>query len=181
MLHLTKKPEVKESCFIAPSADLLGAVTLGENSSVWFQCVLRADVMPITVGKNTNIQDGSVIHGSLNKAETTIGSGVTVGHKVMLHGCTIEDDCLIGMGATVMDNAVIPKNCIVGAGSLVTENSTFEEGMLILGTPAKQVRKLKETELSWIQSNAKHYIRYSKSYMTGIDPNTETDLNEEKK
>ncbi len=177
-MHLTKKPEVKKSCFIAPSAHLCGAVTLGENSSVWFQCVLRADVMPITVGDNTNIQDGSIVHGSLNKAQTIIGSGVTIGHKVILHGCKIENDCIIGMGAIIMDNAVISKNCIVGAGALVTENSTFEEKMLILGSPAKQVRKLKESELSWIESNARHYIRYSRSYMTGTDLEAYEEKNE---
>ncbi len=169
MLHLTNKPKIKESCFVADSADLVGAVTLGENSSVWFQSVLRADVMPITIGENTNIQDGAIIHGSLNKAETKVGSGVTIGHRVILHGCKIEDDCLIGMGAVVMDNAVVPKNCIVGASALVTENSKFEEGMLILGSPAKQVRPLKEVELSWIKSNAEHYIRYANSYKTGKD------------
>ncbi len=169
MLHLTKKPEIKKSCFIAPSADLYGAVTLGENSSVWFQCVLRADVMPITVGDNTNIQDGSIVHGSLNKAQTVIGNGVTIGHKTILHGCKIKNDCLIGMGSIIMDNAIISKNCIVGAGALVTENATFKEGMLILGAPAKQVRKLTENELCWIKSNATHYIRYSKSYMTGVN------------
>lgn len=173
MLHLTNKPKWDESCFVAPSADLWGAVSLGKNSSVWFQTVLRADVMPITIGSGTNIQDGTIIHGSLNKAKTVVGNGVTVGHKVVLHGCKIEDDCLIGMGSIVMDNAVILKNCIVGAGALVIENSSFEEGMLILGSPAKQVRKLKENELDWIKSNAKHYIRYSRSYMTGKDPQEE--------
>lgn len=170
MLHLDNKPEYPKSCFVAPSADLLGRVVLGENTSVWFQSVLRADVMPITIGKNSNVQDGSIIHGSLNKASTTVGDGVTIGHKVVLHGCTVSDDCLIGMGAVIMDNAVIPTNCIVAAGALVTENSTFDEGMLILGAPAKQVRPLKEKELSWIKSNAKHYVRYSESYMTGKDP-----------
>ena len=164
MLHLTNKPKVSDSCFVARSADLMGAVSLGEQSSVWFQTVLRADVMPITIGKNTNIQDGTIVHGSLNKAETRVGDGVTIGHKVVLHGCTIEDDCLIGMGSIVMDNAVIPKNSIVGAGALVTENSRFDEGMLILGSPAKQVRTLKEQELSWIKSNALHYIKYANSY-----------------
>lgn len=164
MLHLSHKPEIPSSCFVAASADLIGAVTLGEESSIWFQSVLRADVMPITIGSQTNIQDGSVIHGSLNKAQTTIGSGVSVGHKVILHGCTIEDDCLIGMGAVVMDNAHIPKNSIVAAGSLVTERSNFEEGMLILGSPAKAVRPLKEEELKWIKSNALHYVNYANSY-----------------
>lgn len=167
MLHLSNKPKIPESCFVAPSADVIGKVILGENSSLWFQSVLRADVMPITIGNNTNIQDGTIVHGSLNKAQTMVGDGVTIGHKVILHGCKINDDCLIGMGAIVMDNAEVPKNCIVGAGALVTENSKFDEGMLILGAPAKQVRPLKENELKWIKSNALHYVKYAKSYMTG--------------
>jgi len=173
---MTKKPDVHKSCFVAPSADLIGDLSLGENTSVWFQTVLRADVMPIKIGKNSNVQDGSIIHGSLNKASTTVGDGVTIGHKVVLHGCTIEDDCLIGMGAIVMDNAVIPKNCIVGAGALVTENSKFDEGMLILGSPAKQVRPLKDKESAWIKSNALHYVKYANSYIEyynkeNIEPN----------
>lgn len=162
---MTNTPDVHESCFVAPSSDLIGDLSLGENTSVWFQTVLRADVMPIKIGKNSNVQDGSIIHGSLNKASTTVGDGVTIGHKVILHGCTIKDDCIIGMGSIIMDNAVIPKNCIVGAGSLVTENSTFEEGMLILGSPAKQIRPLKEKEAAWIKSNALHYVKYAKSYI----------------
>ena len=164
MLHLTNKPKIHESCFVATSADLIGQLDVGENTSIWFQTVLRADVMPIKIGKNSNIQDGTVVHGSLNKAQTKVGDGVTIGHKVVLHGCTIEDDVLIGMGAIVMDNAVIPKNCIVGAGALVTENSRFEEGVLILGSPAKQARPLKENELNWIKSNALHYVKYANSY-----------------
>ena len=167
MFHLENAPKVHKSAFIAKSADLIGAVEIGENSSVWFQCVLRADVMPITIGSNTNVQDGSVIHGSRNKAETSIGNGVSIGHKVMLHGCTIHDDVLVGMGAIIMDNAVIPKNCIVAAGSLVTEKSEFEEGMLILGSPAKAVRPIKENEKEWILSNALNYVKYLNTYKTG--------------
>lgn len=166
MLHLDHKPQVPSSVFVAGSSDVIGAVDIGEQSSVWFQVVLRADVMPIKIGSKTNIQDGTVIHGSLGKAQTTIGDGVTVGHKVMLHGCTIEDDVLVGMGACIMDNALIKKNCIVAAGSLVTEKATFEEGSLILGSPAKAVRKLKPEELEWIKTNADHYVKYAKSYMT---------------
>jgi len=164
MLHLDHSPSVDASVFVAKSADVIGNVKIGKDSSIWFQCVLRADVMPITIGERSNVQDGSVIHGSLNKAETVIGNGVTIGHKVILHGCKIDDDVLIGMGSCVMDNAHIPKNSLVGAGSLVTENSSFEEGMLILGTPAKAVRPLNEKELSFIKSNSKHYIKYSDSY-----------------
>ena len=112
MLHLDHSPKVDESVFVAKSADLIGYVSIGKDSSVWFQTVLRGDVMPINIGERSNVQDGTVIHGSLDKAKTTIGNGVTIGHKVILHGCTIEDDVLIGMGACVMDNARIPKNCL---------------------------------------------------------------------
>ena len=166
MLHLDYKPFVDNSVFVACSADLVGHVTIGKDSSVWFQTVLRGDVMPITIGKCTNIQDATVIHGSLNKAQTKIGDGVTIGHKVILHGCTIEDEVLVGMGACVMDNAVIPRHCLVGAGALVTENSKFEEAMLILGVPGKAVRPLKHEELLFIKSNAQHYVKYAESYKT---------------
>ena len=166
MLHLDYKPKVDDSVFVARTADVIGHVTIGKDSSVWFQTVLRGDVMPIAIGERSNVQDGTIIHGSLNKAQTRVGNGVTIGHKVILHGCTIEDEVLIGMGACVMDNAVIPKHCLVGAGALVTENEKFEEGVLILGTPAKRVRALKSEELSFIKSNAEHYVKYANSYKT---------------
>lgn len=159
-----KSPQIHPNTFIAKSSDILGDVTLEEGSSVWFQAVLRGDVMPIFVGKNSNIQDGSVIHGSYNKAQTVIKENVTVGHKVILHGCTIESNSLIGMGSIVMDNAVIPKNCVVGAGSLVTENATFDEGMLILGRPAKQIRKLTAEEIQGLEKSALHYVNVSSWY-----------------
>lgn len=164
MRHLTKTPKIDETCFIAKSADIIGEVRVGKNSSIWFGCVLRGDVMPIDIGDNTNVQDGTVIHGSINKAQTKLGNNITVGHKALLHGCTVEDNSLIGMGSIVMDNAIIPKNSMVAAGSLVTENSTFEEGMLIMGSPAKARRPLKEGELAWLKSNINHYVEYAKSY-----------------
>ncbi len=166
MRHLETSPKIDESCFIAKSSDIIGEVNIGKNSSVWFSCVLRGDVMPINIGENTNIQDGTVIHGSVNKAQTRIGNNVTVGHRALLHGCRVEDNSLIGMGSVVMDNAVIPKNCIVAAGSVVTENSQFEEGQLILGSPARAKRALKKEELDWLESNISHYVEYSKSYKT---------------
>ena len=166
-----KSPEIHPNTFIAKSADILGDVTIEEGGSVWFQAVLRGDVMPIYVGKNSNVQDGSVIHGSFNKAQTTIKDHVTVGHKVMLHGCTIESNCLIGMGSIIMDNAVIPKNCIVGAGSLVTEKATFEEGSLIIGRPAKQIRKLTEQEIDGLKKGAIHYVNVCTWY---TDPDGST-------
>lgn len=164
MKILGKSPQIHPKTFIAKSADILGDVTIEEGSSIWFQAVLRGDVMPIYIGKNSNVQDGSVIHGSYKKAQTTVKDHVTVGHKVILHGCTIESYCLIGMGSIVMDHAVIPKHCIVGAGSLVTENAKFEEGSLILGRPAKQVRKLTPEEIAGLEKGALHYVNVSSWY-----------------
>ncbi len=159
-----KEPLISEGCFVAPSADLIGDVRLGKNCSVWFNTTLRGDVMPIEIGDESNIQDNTVIHGTFNKAAAKIGKRVTVGHSVILHGCEIGDNCLIGMGSVIMDLAKIPKNCVVGAGSLITENSVFEEGMLILGRPAKAKRPLNERELAFLQESADNYLLYKTWY-----------------
>ena len=153
-----------EDVFVAPSADIIGDVRIGDRCSIWYQAVIRGDVMPITIGDETNIQDGSVLHGTYNKAELKIGKRVTVGHKVVLHGCEIGDKCLIGMGAIIMDNAKIPAKCIVGAGALVTENSEFEEGQLILGSPARAKRPLTEKELAFLDISADNYLKYKQWY-----------------
>lgn len=158
------KPTVGEDVFVAPSADIIGDVRIGDRCSIWYQAVIRGDVMPITIGDETNIQDGSVLHGTYNKAELKIGKRVTVGHKVVLHGCEIGDKCLIGMGAIIMDNAKIPAKCIVGAGALVTENSEFEEGQLILGSPARAKRPLTEKELAFLDISADNYLKYKQWY-----------------
>ena len=158
------KPEIGEGSYVAPSADLIGAVTLGKKCSIWFNCTLRGDVMPIQVGDETNIQDNTVIHGTFEKAAASIGSRVTVGHSVILHGCTIDDLCLIGMGSVIMDGAHIPARSVVGAGSLVTEGSKFESGWLILGRPAKAIRPLKEEELRFLDQSADNYIKYMSWY-----------------
>lgn len=158
------KPTVGEDVFVAPSADVIGDVRIGDRCSIWYQAVIRGDVMPITIGDETNIQDGSVLHGTYNKAELKIGKRVTVGHKVVLHGCEIGDKCLIGMGAIIMDNAKIPARCIVGAGALVTENSEFEEGQLILGSPARAKRPLTEKELAFLDISADNYLKYKQWY-----------------
>ncbi|MCO5114720.1 MAG: gamma carbonic anhydrase family protein [Bdellovibrionaceae bacterium] len=159
-----KSPQIAEDAFVAETADIIGAVSIGSQSSVWYRAVLRGDVAPITIGQRSNIQDGSVIHGSYNKSETIVEDDVTVGHGVILHGCHIQSHVLVGMGSVVMDNAIIPKNCIVGAGSLVTEGARYEEGSLIIGRPAKIVRKLTEKEIASLQDSANHYLRISSWY-----------------
>lgn len=154
------KPQIGENTFVAPSADIIGDVRIGKNSSVWFNTTLRGDVMPIIIGDETNIQDNSVVHGTFKKCGAVIGSKVTIGHSVILHGCKIGDLVLVGMGSTIMDNAEIPSRCIVGAGSLVTENAKFPEGHLILGRPAKAVRPLNEQELAFLPQSARNYQDY---------------------
>jgi carbonic anhydrase/acetyltransferase-like protein (isoleucine patch superfamily) len=156
-------PKIDPSAWVAPSADVIGQLTIGENSSVWFQCVLRADVSTITIGKNTNIQDLSMIHTDLN-SQTVIGDNVTVGHKVMLHGCQIEDNCLIGMSATILDNAVIGKGSIVGANSLVTAGKVFPPNSLIMGSPAKVVKQLSVEDEQGLIKHAAHYVDYKNDY-----------------
>lgn len=150
---------------MAPNASIVGDVKVGKNCSIWFSTVIRGDVGPIVIGDESNIQDGTVLHGSYGKAFATIGRRVTVGHAVILHGCTIGDLCLIGMGSLIMDNAVIPARSIIGAGSLITENAKFEEeGWLILGRPAKAVRRLKPEELAFLEKSADNYLKYKDWY-----------------
>lgn len=159
-----KTPQIDNDVFIADNARIIGDVKIGYQSSIWYNAVIRGDVMPINIGFKTNIQDGAVIHGTLNKASATIGNEVTIGHLAILHGCDIGNQCLIGMGAIIMDNVKIPNRCIVGAGSLVTEGSIFEEETLILGRPAKAVRKLKPEELAFLPQSAANYIMYTTWY-----------------
>jgi carbonic anhydrase/acetyltransferase-like protein (isoleucine patch superfamily) len=159
-----KTPKIGEGGYVAPSADLIGDVTIGKNCSIWFNTTLRGDVMPIVIGDETNIQDNTVIHGTYQKCGAVIGNKVTVGHSVILHGCKIGDLVLIGMGTVIMDQAEIPSRSIVGAGSLVTENSRFPEGHLIMGRPAKAVRPLKENELAFLSKSAQNYMDYTKWY-----------------
>ena len=158
-----KTPQVDDSAFIAPSADLIGDVKIGPDASVWYQAVLRADINKIVIGRGSNVQDGCVIH--LEKGQGTIvGEYVTVGHKAMLHACVVEDECLIGMCSTVMDGAVIGKRSIVGAGALVTMNTKIPPGSLVLGCPAKVVRQLTEEEQSALRKGAENYVEYKKAY-----------------
>lgn len=155
------------SAWVAPSADLIGDVRLGSQSSIWFGAVIRADNTPIIIGARSNIQEHTVMHSDTG-IPCTVGEGVTVGHHVMLHGCTIGDNSLIGMGATILNRAVIPENCIVGAGALVTEGKTFEPGSLIVGVPAKVVRPLDEETIEELRHGAAHYVERAASFAKGL-------------
>ena len=144
--------------FIAVNATLIGSVSLGDRASVWFNCVLRGDNDWLIIGARSNVQDGSVLHTD-DGIQLVIGDNVTVGHKVMLHGCTIGDNSLIGIGSTILNKAKIGKNSIVGANSLVTENREFPDGSLILGSPAKAVRQLTDEEIAHISWSADVYVK----------------------
>jgi len=155
--------------FVADNATLIGSVRLGDKASVWFNCVLRGDNDWLVIGERSNIQDSSVLHTD-EGIELVVGNGVTVGHKVMLHGCTIGDDSLIGIGSTVLNGARIGKNCLVGAHALVTEDKEFPDGSLILGAPAKVVRALSEEEQAHIRWSADVYVRNAERFSSDLVP-----------
>lgn len=149
--------------WVAPTAVLIGKVVLKRNASIWFGAVLRGDNEPIVVGENSNVQDGSVLHTDMG-APLNIGRDVTIGHQVMLHGCSIGDCSLIGIKATVLNHAVIPSFCLVGAHALVTERKTFQEGALITGAPARMARQLEDGQRQLIRHSAAHYVENWKRY-----------------
>ncbi len=156
-----KSPSWGDNCFIAENATIVGDVVMGNNCSVWFNAVVRGDVHYIKVGDNTNIQDGAVIHCTYLKAPTNIGSMVSIGHNALVHGCTLKDYVLIGMGAIVMDNAVVEEFVIVGAGSVVLENTICESGYLYAGTPARKIKPLTEEQKAMLRQLPHNYIMYS--------------------
>ena len=161
------RPQVAESAWIADSAQVMGRVDLAADVSVWFGAVLRGDTEEMRVGRGSNIQDGSVLHSDVGKP-LTVGDNVTVGHQVMLHGCTIGDDSLIGIGAVVLNGARIGKGCLVGARALVTEGKEFPDGSMILGSPAKVVRALSPGELAGLRSSASHYVDNARRFRDGL-------------
>jgi len=169
--YLTISPDVGERVYLHPSCQVIGDVTLGDDSSVWCNTVLRGDVNHIVIGRGTNVQDmtvGHVSHKTPEKPEGSpliVGDYVTIGHAVVLHGCTIGNECLIGMGSIILDDAVVPDRVVIGAGSLVTQGKQLESGMLYMGRPAKAVRKLTDEEITYLMYSAEHYVKLKDDYL----------------
>lgn len=162
-------PALAAGAWAAPSADLIGDVRLGERASVWFGAVIRADNTPIVVGEESNLQDGAVGHSDPG-APLTIGARVTIGHLAIVHGCTIADDCLIGMGSRILNGARLGPECLVGAGALITEGKSFDGGSLIVGVPARVVRPLSNEEKAAIRLSAAHYAEKARCYASALHP-----------
>ncbi|MDO8208701.1 MAG: gamma carbonic anhydrase family protein [Gallionella sp.] len=169
--YLNTKPVIGNRVYLHPSCQVIGDVTIGDDSSIWCNTVLRGDVNRIVIGRGSNVQDmtmGHVSHRTADKPEGSpliIGDYVTVGHSVILHGCTVGDECLIGMGSIVMDDVVIPDRVMIGAGSLVSPGKVLESGMLYMGRPARAVRPLTEAEIANLRYSAEHYMRVKDNYL----------------
>lgn len=160
--------EHRKSSWIAPDATLVGKVFLGENAGIWFGAVLRGDNEPIHVGRNTNVQEHSVMHTDMGYP-LTIGEGCTIGHRAMLHGCTIGENTLIGIGAIILNGAKIGRNSLVGAGALVTERKEFPDNALIVGSPARVIRTLDEAAIEQLRLSAAHYVENGRRFMRGLE------------
>lgn len=156
-----KDPKWGNDCFIAPNATLVGDVLMGNNCSVWFNAVIRGDVNSITIGNETNIQDGAVIHATYLKASTIIGNRVSIGHNAIVHGCILKDHILVGMGAIIMDHALVEEYCIIAAGTVVLEHTRCESGYIYAGTPAKKIKPITEEQRALLNKLPDNYIMYS--------------------
>ncbi|MEX0769307.1 MAG: gamma carbonic anhydrase family protein [Balneolaceae bacterium] len=161
---LNNSPSFDDSVFIAPSADIIGEVTIGPESSIWFNATVRGDVNRIKIGSRSNVQDNTCIHVTRQTGPTIVGSNVTIGHNAMIHGCTIHDRVLIGIHATILDKVIIHPDVMVAAGSLVPPGKELESGFLYMGSPVKQLRKLTDKEVESIQKHADNYVKYSRAY-----------------
>ena len=160
-------PTIADTAFIEDTAVIVGDVVIEADSSVWFHSIVRGDVNYIRIGRRTNVQDLSLLHVTHDTYPLILGDDVTVGHHVVLHGCTIQNRVLVGMGAVLMDGVVVGDDCIIGAGALVTEHTKIPPGSLVIGSPARVKRPLRETELAWLKESAQNYVRYARDYMTG--------------
>jgi carbonic anhydrase/acetyltransferase-like protein (isoleucine patch superfamily) len=162
-----KRPQIGREVFLAETCALIGDVTVHDNASVWYSTVLRGDVMPIVIGPRTSMQDGTIVHTTSGKFATMVGADCTIGHGVILHGCTVEDWCLIGMGSTILDGARIGRGSLVGAGALVTPGTDIPPGSLVLGSPAKVIRPVHQKERDAIEYGAAHYVELGRQYLAG--------------
>ncbi len=160
-----KIPQLDKNCWVAENATITGDVTIGKDSSIWFQTVIRGDVNKIIIGNEVNIQDGSMVHGSYGQQDTIIGDRVSIGHRAIVHGCTVEDDVLIGMGAIVLDGAILRSGSVIAAGAVVTKGTICEEGWIYAGTPAKKIKKIESTQADQIiRMTAKGYVHFKEYY-----------------
>jgi carbonic anhydrase/acetyltransferase-like protein (isoleucine patch superfamily) len=157
------KPKIHPTAFVHETAEIIGKVTVEKDASVWPYAVLRGDIAEIVVGEGTNVQDNTVVHTNENKP-TILGKRVSVGHSVILHGCTVKDDCIVGMGSILLDGVTVEEECIVGAGAVVSPNTTVPRGHLALGVPARSIRALKPEDLEHIKKNAAHYYELSEDH-----------------
>lgn len=162
-----KAPKLGEGAWVAPDANVIGNVTLGAGASVWFGATLRGDNEPMTIGAGTNLQENVVCHSDPGYP-LTVGEGCTIGHKAMLHGCTIGDNSLVGMGATVLNGARIGRNCLIGAGALVTEGKEIPDGSVVMGMPGKVVKQLDDAAIEGLRASARHYRENAKRFAGGL-------------
>ncbi|MGD8860702.1 MAG: gamma carbonic anhydrase family protein [Myxococcales bacterium] len=162
-----RSPRIHESCFVADSAHVIGSTVLEENASVWFNVVIRADNDLIVVGPDSNVQDGSVLHTDAG-IQLRVGRGVTIGHKVMLHGCEVGDHSLIGIGSTILNRAKIGKHCLIGAGALITEGKEIPDRSVVFGAPGKVVRQVTDEEVLILQGSAAHYVENARRYRSEL-------------
>ena len=163
--YMGVSPQVADTAFVAPGAQIIGDVHIGAHSSVWFNCVLRGDCYFIRIGENSNIQDNTVIHVTQGRFGTVIGSFVTVGHSAVLHGCTVKDRCLIGIGAIVLDDVTIGEESFIAAGSLVTPGTVIPPRSMVMGAPAKVRRAVTDEEVARIDEHWQHYVEYKNQYL----------------
>ena len=166
--HDGVRPTLGKDVYIAPNATVIGDVHLGDESSVWFGTTIRGDVFPIRIGARTNVQDGSVVHVTGGKASTTIGDDVTIGHMALLHGCTIGARCLVGMGSIVLDGAIVGDDSLVAAGSLVAPGMKVPPRSLVMGSPAKVLRSVRDSDLEWMREAGRLYVQYARTFATRV-------------
>lgn len=160
-----KTPSIPSDCYISENATIIGDVTIGKECSIWFNAVIRGDVHFIKIGDKVNIQDGAIVHCTYQKHPTVIGNNVSVGHNAIVHGCTIHDNVLVGMGAIIMDNCIIESNSIIAAGAVVTQNTIVESGTIYAGIPAKKVKEINQSDFAGeIERISNNYVRYSSWY-----------------